>query len=242
MLRIGNPVAVYFLWMARIVRDDPDRPDPGFAELYASLPDVTDPEPWLGWCRAARGPVLYLGVGAGRIAVPLAAAGIELVGVDVHPGMLQRLSARLPDMELVRAKVEDLDLGRTFELVIAPSSLLGEVDRLRTAARHSHGRVGFELMNPHWLAAGAGPTVRVHHLSRRWAEFEVHYGADYVQPVAGRLVWPEDIEGHLGRAGLALEVMHGSDPEADLASCPTYYALAAPAASKRFRSAQMPST
>jgi len=63
----------------RLVRDDPEHPDPGFAELYASLADAADLEPWLGWCRAAAGPVLYLGVGAGRPAVPLAASGIELV-------------------------------------------------------------------------------------------------------------------------------------------------------------------
>ena len=34
------------------------------------------------------GPVLELGVGTGRIAVPVAAAGIEVVGVDLSAGML----------------------------------------------------------------------------------------------------------------------------------------------------------
>src|SRR5882724_1575640 len=35
------------------------------------------------------GPVLELGVGTGRIAVPIAAAGIEIVGVDLSTGMLE---------------------------------------------------------------------------------------------------------------------------------------------------------
>ena len=35
------------------------------------------------------GPVLELGVGTGRIAVPIAAAGVEIVGVDVSAGMLE---------------------------------------------------------------------------------------------------------------------------------------------------------
>ena len=67
----------------RTVRDDPGDPDPGFADLYASLPDATDLEPWLGWCRQARGPVLYLGVGVGRLAVPLHMGGVVS---EIYPG------------------------------------------------------------------------------------------------------------------------------------------------------------
>jgi len=93
--------------MRRMVRDDPLDPDPAFAELYASFSDATDLEPWLRWCREADGPVLYVGVGTGRLAVPLAAAGVRLVGVDAHPGMLERLRTRLPDIELVLARIEE---------------------------------------------------------------------------------------------------------------------------------------
>ncbi|HYM97999.1 MAG TPA: hypothetical protein VET26_11915, partial [Candidatus Sulfotelmatobacter sp.] len=73
------------------VRDDPHDPDPRFADLYASLPEADDLWPWLDWCLDADQPVLYLGVGAGRLAAPLHRAGIELVGVDAHPGMLEHL-------------------------------------------------------------------------------------------------------------------------------------------------------
>jgi SAM-dependent methyltransferase len=38
-----------------------------------------------------RGTVLEIGVGTGRIALPLAGAGLPLVGVDIAPLMLQRL-------------------------------------------------------------------------------------------------------------------------------------------------------
>jgi SAM-dependent methyltransferase len=38
--------------------------------------------------RRAGGPVVELGVGTGRIAVPTAAAGIPVIGVDSSPGML----------------------------------------------------------------------------------------------------------------------------------------------------------
>jgi hypothetical protein len=216
----------------RTVRDDPDNPDPGFAELYAQLPDAIDLYPWLDWARAAAGPVLYLGVGAGRLAVPLAEAGIQLVGVDSHPGMLAATRARLPGMELHRSRIEALDLGQKFELVIVPSNILCTRLRLERAARHltSSGRLGFELTNPHWLAGGTGKGVRITQMDRKRASFEVDY-----QPVDGQvytqeakdvpLIWPEEIEAWIALEGLALEKLLGW-PDRELAASPTFYVLA----------------
>jgi hypothetical protein len=209
-----------------MVRDDPLDPDPGFAELYASFPDATDLEPWLGWCREAAGPVLYLGVGAGRLAVPLAAAGVELVGVDAHPGMLDRLRPRLADVELVQARIEDLDLGRRFPLVMGPSSILESADRLAVAARHTSRHVALELMNPHWLLEVQHPRVRVLEASGERAQIEVDYPGRFTHRATMALCWPERVESLLDRAGLALELMRGRDPEADLDESPSYLVLA----------------
>ncbi len=52
--------------------------DPGDLDLYLALASRTG------------GPVLELGVGSGRIAVPLAAAGFAVTGVDMDPAMLAR--------------------------------------------------------------------------------------------------------------------------------------------------------
>ncbi|HEY8646950.1 MAG TPA: class I SAM-dependent methyltransferase, partial [Gaiellaceae bacterium] len=48
------------------------------------------------------GPMLELGVGTGRIAVPAAAAGISVVGVDTSAGMLEvaRERAELAGVEV----------------------------------------------------------------------------------------------------------------------------------------------
>jgi hypothetical protein len=217
--------------MRRLVRDDPHDPDPGFADLYASFPDATGLEPWLAWCRVAGGPVLYLGIGAGRLAVPLAAAGIELVGVDAHPGMLAHLRSRLPDVELVRSRIEDLDLGRRFPLVIAPSSVLDEPARLAAAARHCDraGRVALELMNPHWLLSAEHPSVRVLDAGEERIEIEIDYPGGWTHRAAVRPGWPEQIEPYLAGAGLRLELMRGQDADADLGESPTYFVLARPA-------------
>jgi SAM-dependent methyltransferase len=78
--------------------------------------------------RAARGPVLELGVGTGRVAFALAQAGIDVVGIDTMPSMLghaRRNAQRLPKasaarVELRRGDLRTLRLGRRFPLIIAP--------------------------------------------------------------------------------------------------------------------------
>ncbi|TMD66078.1 MAG: class I SAM-dependent methyltransferase [Chloroflexi bacterium] len=218
--------------MTTIVRDDPSDPDPGFAELYASLPDAIDLWPWKALALEAKPPVLYLGVGTGRLAVPLHAAGIQLVGVDSHPGMLERLRARLPDTELVQARIETLNLGRKFDLIIVPSNILCFVERLRSAANHlaADGTLVFELTNPYWLQAGASSGVRVEAFDSNGARFEVDYelpdGRTITQQAEIPLVWPDQIERWLTLgAGLKLRRMFGR-PDAELEAAPSFYVVA----------------
>jgi Methyltransferase domain len=213
------------------VRDDPSNPDAGFAELYAQLPDATDVWPWLELARGATPPVLYLGIGSGRIAVPLSAAGIELVGVDSHPGMLERLRLRLPQTELIQSRIEDLALGRRFDLVIAPSNILYVVERLRRAADHlaDAGVIAFELVNPHWLRSGGGDGVRVRAFDGNGARLEVDYrlpdGRTVTQHAEVAIVWPEEMENWLSAAGLRLQRMFGR-PDAELLDSPSFYIVA----------------
>jgi 2-polyprenyl-3-methyl-5-hydroxy-6-metoxy-1,4-benzoquinol methylase len=209
----------------RTVRDDPDRPDPGFADLYEALPLATNLEPWLSLARDARPPVLYLGIGTGRLALPLARAGIQLVGVDSHPGMLAVLERRLPGLRTVNSRVEDLDLDDRFELVIAPSHLLSNGVRLRRGADllAPSGRLAFELMNPHWLAEARAPSVRVLELEHQRARIEVDYATGHTHVDEVRLVWPAEVEDWLEANGLRLVRLSGGD---SLATSPTFYVVA----------------
>jgi SAM-dependent methyltransferase len=215
------------------VRDDPLHPDPAFADLYAALPEPKDLWPWLDWCRAAE-LVLYLGIGAGRLAAPLLRAGIEIVGVDAHPGMLAHLRRRLPGIEAYQALIETLDLARRFDLVIGPSSILMTDANLAAAARHLRpgGRVGMELMNPHWLLSGPHEGVRLVASTIAPVVMEVDYrlpdGTVVTQVVEDGHhpgPWPEGAEERLERLGLQMEWMGGTRG-ADLADSPTYYVLA----------------
>lgn len=196
------------------------------------MPDATDLWPWLELAQPARPPVLYLGIGTGRLAVPLHAAGVELVGVDSHPGMLERLRIRLPDAQLIRSRIEDLGLDKRFHLVIVPSNILCTVARLRAAARHlaDDGSLAFELTNPYWLQAGASPGVRVQSIDGNEARFEVDYrlpdGRTVTQQAEVPLIWPDEVGSWLaGGAGLKLRRMFGR-PEAELATSPSFYVVA----------------
>ena len=109
------------------------------------------------------GPVVELGVGTGRIAVPIARAGVDVIGVDSSPGMLAVARAAAADAGV--AERIDLRLGDLREppvservpLVICPfRSLLHmetEAEKVRAlrAARAmlaAGGRFVFDVFSP----------------------------------------------------------------------------------------------
>lgn len=88
---------------------------------------IDDVAYYVALARRARGPVLEYGIGNGRIALPIARHGVEVVGIDRSAAMLADLRARLArEPQEVRARVRAVrgDMrtaraGRTFPLVIA---------------------------------------------------------------------------------------------------------------------------
>src|SRR5215216_7554234 len=64
-----------------------------YDELFAEL-DPADAVEKLAVLAGERGAVLELGVGTGRIAVPLAARGVEVHGIDASEAMVARLRAK----------------------------------------------------------------------------------------------------------------------------------------------------
>src|SRR5882672_9555999 len=89
---------------------------------------------WRRVAGAARGPVLELGCGTGRVTRPLARAGIEIVGIDRSAPMLARAIAKsitksitkLPtypitnSLRLVRGDIRALPFAaRSFSMVLA---------------------------------------------------------------------------------------------------------------------------
>jgi methyltransferase family protein len=86
-------------------------PYDAIAELYDPWSrSVTEDVPfYVAEARKAGGPVVELGVGTGRIAVPTAAAGIRVIGVDSSAGMLEVCRRRAEEAGV--AELLDLRLG-----------------------------------------------------------------------------------------------------------------------------------
>src|SRR5579872_6934944 len=105
---------------------------------------------WRRVALEAHGPVLELGCGTGRVSVPLAKAGVELVGVDRSAAMLARLSRRVSRLrprhrlKIVRADIRALPFrSGGFRAVLAPYGMLQSLLNDRDLARviSSVGRV-----------------------------------------------------------------------------------------------------
>jgi SAM-dependent methyltransferase len=62
--------------------------------------------------------VLDAGCGAGRVAIELARRGVEVVGVDADPSMLATARRLAPDLPWLACPLQDLHLGRGFDVVV----------------------------------------------------------------------------------------------------------------------------
>jgi 2-polyprenyl-3-methyl-5-hydroxy-6-metoxy-1,4-benzoquinol methylase len=70
------------------------------------------------------GTVLDAGCGTGRVAIELARHGIEVVGTDVNPSMLDTARSLAPQLDWIEADLATLDLGRTFDVVVMAGNVL----------------------------------------------------------------------------------------------------------------------
>lgn len=109
--------------------------------------------------------VLDAGCGTGRVAIRLAERGFSCVGVDVDASMLDVARSRAPRLRWVEADLCDLDLGGSFDLVVAAGNVVPlvaegtEADVVaRLAAHVGPGAVlvtGFGLDRSHLPPAAA---------------------------------------------------------------------------------------
>jgi SAM-dependent methyltransferase len=158
-----------------IVRLEQPWTDAGMARLYDAFQYDADLPWYLELAAAQGGRVLELACGSGRVLLPLARAGHEVVGLDSSPHMLALAREKLDAEEAAvaaRVRLEPGDmrefrLGETFALaIIAARSfayLLTRADQQRAlAAVAAHlqpgGLLALDLLNPPpaWLLAPPG--------------------------------------------------------------------------------------
>lgn len=106
---------------------------PEQAERFAALYDLDaphEPSPAIDWFRAiARrtgGPILELGCGTGRVAIPLAQDGHDVVGLDRSEAMLARADrhARREGvaLRLVEGDMRSFSFSEAFPLIAIPAN------------------------------------------------------------------------------------------------------------------------
>jgi SAM-dependent methyltransferase len=184
--------------------------------------------------KAAPGPVVELGVGTGRIAVPIAAEGIEVIGVDSSRAMLEvcreraALAGAATHLDLRVGDLRDPPLTGPVPLVLCPFRAYlhlrtdeERLDALGAARRllRPGGRLVFDVFAP-----GADDIADTH---GRWLEREpgIWEQADW-DPAARtltlgvrgeaaeasmRLAWisPDEWRALLERAGFRVEACYG---------------------------------
>ena len=112
-----------------------------YADFYdwenAQTLDRRDVRFWTDMARRAKGKVLELGCGTGRVTLPVARTGAHIVGVDRSAEMLshaQRRAGRRAlghNLSLLRADIRSLPFRKStrFDLVMAPYGILQSLVR-----------------------------------------------------------------------------------------------------------------
>ena len=139
-------------------------PYDAWADIYDAVYSyvVEDIPFYLDAAKSAGGKVLELGCGTGRIAIPIAQSGIDIVGLDYSAPMIERArqkadAAGASNLTLLRGDMRDFSLADKFSLIIIPFrgllSLLSVEDEIRTLTnikRHLEpgGKLIFDIFVP----------------------------------------------------------------------------------------------
>jgi SAM-dependent methyltransferase len=196
-----------------------DETDPMFAdEVVGPTVDFLAP--------LAAGGALELAVGSGRIAVPLAARGIRVHGVDISPSVLEQLHAKQSSVTTTLGDYTTTTMDESFSLVYLVWNSLsnvttqeGQVAAFRNAAAHLEpgGRFVVELFVPQLRRLPPGQDfvpfdVTPEHLG--FDEYDVltqrlvshHYSPGRGRYGAGefRYAWPAELDLMAQLAGMTL--------------------------------------
>jgi SAM-dependent methyltransferase len=182
---------------------------------------------------AGAGAVLELGIGTGRLALPLVRAGIDVHGVEASPEMVDLLRAK-PDGADIPVAIGDfaeVSVPGTFSLVVLAVNTIyalpdqdAQVRCFANAAAHlaPGGRFVLDAWVPDLVQFRDGPSVRPRSVGakrvalvlaehdpvrQRITTTQVHLGEAGVRlhPVNHRYAWPSELDLMARLAGLRLQ-------------------------------------
>jgi SAM-dependent methyltransferase len=198
------------------------------AEMFD--PAVVDPAVDFLAELAGSGRALELGIGTGRIALPLSRRGVQVHGIELSRAMAARLidepggkniAVTIGDMATTRADGSFAVAYLVFNTIMNLTSQAAQVECFRNAAAHLEpgGCFVIEVGVPDLRRLPPGERVRAFHVSeRRWGfdEYEVatqgltshHFelvdGRLEGQSIPFRYVWPAELDLMAQLAGLRL--------------------------------------
>jgi SAM-dependent methyltransferase len=187
---------------------------------------------------AAGGRVLELGIGTGRVALPLAARGLYVVGIDASPAMIEKLRAKPggDEIRVVKGSFAEIRIDEQFELIFVVFNtffaLLTQEEQVacfRSVAAHltAGGHFLIEAFVPDLARFEDHQAVRVVELSDELVRLDaaehdivnqqiasqhifISERATRIYPVRLRYAWPSELDLMAPLAGLALEHRWGS--------------------------------
>jgi SAM-dependent methyltransferase len=215
---------------------DPTSYGDGFADVYDDwYHDISDIEATVNTLVPLAGdhPLLELGVGTGRLAIPLAAQGIKVFGLDTSPAMLDVLRAK-PGGDLVETSIGDMatDLpdGPFGVVFVAYNTFFSNLTsasqqdcfnavaaRLTTGGRfvceafvpEDPPRSGSDISLRNLTADRVVLSISVHHPDTQIAEGQyveiTEDGGVKLRPWSIRYATPQQLDEMANRAGLVLE-------------------------------------
>jgi SAM-dependent methyltransferase len=206
-----------------------DRLDAELYDAYTGASIDGDVEFYVEEARRAGSPVLELGCGTGRILMPVAMAGIDVVGLDRAPNMLavagEKRAALEPDVRrriaLIEGDMRSFSLGQRFSLVMIPFRaflhLLTVDDQRQTLASvRDHlapdGHLALNIFDPDLSIIQARQGVHAGTLQsfifqERAAAGRV--GARLYAPLMLRWVYRYEMQHLLELAGFRIEALYG---------------------------------
>jgi SAM-dependent methyltransferase len=209
------------------------RYDDSEAEMFES--SAVDPVVEFLASLAGRGAALELGIGTGRIALPLTRRGVRVHGIDLSPAMVARLRAKA-DAEPIHVTIGDFATTKVAETFSVAYLVFNTIMNLTTAEEQiacfenvaAHLEPGgcfvIEVGVPALQRLPPGETVRAFHVSATrlgFDEYDVvsqklishHYsvvdGEFEVVSMPFRYVWSSELDLMARLAGLTLRERWG---------------------------------
>lgn len=207
--------------------------DESFSGMFGS--EIVDPAVTLLAELANGGEALELGIGTGRIALPLAARGVRVHGIDMSRAMVARLRAK-PDGDAINVTIGDFTSATVpssfrvaylvFNTIMNVTTQAGQVACFRNVAAHLEpgGCFVIEVAIPDLRRLPPGQdVVPIHVGPQRWVydtydvatqamssnDVQVVDGRAEYRSIPFRYVWPAELDLMAELAGLRLRERWG---------------------------------